>query len=357
MGFRVDIANPDEIGREQWDAYVGGHPEATPYHRLGWLQAISRAYGHRCFGLRVLADDATLVGVLPLCLVKTPLGGAELTSLPYCDLGGPLAENDNIAALLSEAAVTLAREHRVPAIEFRLTGERADDAAVQGKVSLLLSLPESAEALFKSYKPKLRSQIRKAEKNGLTAELSVNPQDIQPFYQVFADNMRRLGSPVHSARWFRELRSAYGENMLMALVRHEGTVVGAGIVLLNGHRASIPWASTIQAYNHLAPNMLLYWSILEYVANHGYTVFDFGRSTAGEGTYRFKRQWGAMPWLLNWVKLDTVTAPDAMPGGSPRQPGPVSDGRARQWAEALWRRLPLWLANRLGPLIRKYVTL
>jgi len=358
MGIEVTVMTPDEAAHCGWDDYVSAHPKATPYHRVGWIWAVAEAYGHQVYGLTARDRDGTLVGLLPLCLVKAPLTRGTLTSLPYCDLGGPLGDTDEVISALNNAAVELADAHGLSRVHLRLGGDEVEPESGVGKVSMLLDLPESGEALFRTYKPKLRSQIRKAEKNGLTAEVTDSPDAVAAFYQVFAGNMHRLGSPVHSLSWFQTLKSAYGERMVTGLVRHGDEVIGAGILLLNGHRASIPWASTDVAFNRLAPNMLLYWSLLEYVADRGYRVFDFGRSTPGEGTWRFKKQWGAHSHALEWISIPCGdTRPVTTEATREDRGAEAVAGRGRACAEWLWKRMPLWLANLLGPHLRKYVTL
>ncbi len=335
-----------------WDDYVSRHPEGTGYHHLAWLESIAQAYGHRPWCLVALSPGGDLAGVLPVCEFRIPFLGAHWVSLPFCDLGGPLASSQKAAVALRDKAVELARQRGGKGLHLRLPGSPVDEAAEQtlAKVSMLCPLPESSEALFSGYKPKLRSQIRKAEKNGLRAEVTTGADAIRAFYKVFAVNMHRLGSPVPSLRWFRTLQCTYGERMLVGLVWHEGTVVGGGIVLVNGARASIPWASTLAEYNRLAPNMLLYWTLLAHVTDSGCHVFDFGRSTPGEGTYRFKKQWGAEPHELNWL--------DLKPDGEPRTAaGSGQAGGMRHLLEATWRRLPLPVANLVGPGVRKYVSL
>jgi FemAB-related protein (PEP-CTERM system-associated) len=350
---------------EEYDAYVARHPEATPYHRSDWLKAAEQAYHHTGW-LVTVHREGTLCGVLPLVEVKVPFGSTHFVSLPFCDLGGPLADNDQVCDLLRAEARALADTDRTRmkagVLEIRAGGEALDEAkpdAAAGKVRMLCPLPENSEALFKSYKPKLRSQIRKAEKNGLRAEIRTDIEAVELFYQVFAWNMRRLGSPVHSQGWFRELKVAFGDQMLIGLVFLEDQPVGAGIVLLAGKQACIPWASTLEQYNHLAPNMLLYWTLLSHVCDQGCALFDFGRSTMGEGTYRFKKQWGARPYELVWT--------DWTPGGASRQStkatahqtndSQTTGNRLRPLVETIWRRLPLALANWLGPKLRRYITL
>jgi FemAB-related protein (PEP-CTERM system-associated) len=328
---------------EKYDAYVATHPDASPYHNSAWLTAAGRAYHHSGWLITVHRGH-TLCGVLPLVEIRPPLGSKSLVSLPFCDLGGPLADDDDARCRLLEEARTFAANRRLKVLELREGGAALEETdqyneAPHRKVRMLCQLSESSDALFKSYKPKLRSQIRKAEKNGLRAEIRTDNGAVDLFYQVFAGNMRRLGSPVHSREWFQELKQAYGKQMIVGLVFLGDQPVGAGIVLNTGSQACVPWASTLEQYNHLAPNMLLYWTLLSHVCDQGCKLFDFGRSTIGEGTYRFKKQWGAKPYALPWAD----------------QSGTAS--RLRPFIESAWRRLPLGVANWIGPKLRRYITL
>ncbi|SHK45902.1 FemAB-related protein, PEP-CTERM system-associated [Marinobacter antarcticus] len=344
----------------EYDQYVAGHPRATPYHSSAWLHATQSAYGHTGWLISV-HRNGNLCGVLPLVEVKPPLGASSLVSLPFCDLGGVLADNADIREQLIAEASTLAKTNRIKTLEIRAGGAALEtEQAIEGlpaqtKVRMLCELPENSEALFKSYKPKLRSQIRKAEKNGLGAELCSEADAVNLFYDVFSQNMRRLGSPVHSLRWFKDLKAAYDDQMLIAVVFQDAKPVGAGIVLLSGKQACIPWASTLEEFNRLAPNMLLYWTLLSHVCDLGYTCFDFGRSTLGEGTYRFKKQWGAQPYELIWSEYHNGVQKKA--SVDPNGTGPSGLSRLRPLIEYIWRRLPLTMTNWLGPKLRRYITL
>ncbi|WP_417500840.1 GNAT family N-acetyltransferase [Marinobacter sp.] len=367
--FQTRASRLSRFPADEYNRFVAGHPKATPYHNRAWLQATESAYGHTGWLVSVHQND-TLCGVLPLVEVKSPIGVSSLASLPFCDLGGVLANSAEIRELLITEALTLAQAHNIKTLGIREGGpalstekdataeqnrQRIEALPGNTKVRMLCDLPENSEALFKSYKPKLRSQIRKAEKNGLRAELRTEADAVPLFYEVFAQNMHRLGSPVHSLQWFKDLKAAYGDYMLIGLVFQNDKPVGAGIVLLGGKEACIPWASTLEEFNRLAPNMLLYWTLLSHVCDLGYTRFDFGRSTLNEGTYRFKKQWGAQPYELVWTEYrkGAQMPPSADSAGA----GISLVSRLRPFIESIWRLLPLPFANWLGPKLRRYITL
>lgn len=336
----------------QWDGYVANHPEASPYHASAWGKAVEEAYSHHIRHLCAY-DDGKIVGVLPLIEMHLPFLKGPLVALPFCDLGMPVSDSPEISAQLVQAAKSLLADEELRGLELRSV-DKADDPPNENssgfKVSMLLDLPASSEQLWKNFKSKLRSQIRKAEKNGLTVEVGSSPGLISEFYQVFSINMRDLGSPVHSKQWFLSLQNFYTKQMIVSIVKKDGLPVGGGIVLVAGENAAIPWASTRADYNRLAPNMLLYWSLLKEVCDRGGQTFDFGRSTVDEGTYRFKKQWGATPVPLQWQRFNRFgeLIPDDAVGRS---------GKLRKIIESLWQQLPVSLTVMIGPKIRRYVSL
>lgn len=345
--------NCNDIAR--WDAFVEKHPAASPYHRFAWLEATERAYRHRCFYIAAVNNEQ-IIGVLPIVLIKKPLGSASGYSLPFCDMGAVLSESTEVTQLLKEAALQIAKEHGAKLLQLRgsrtHTLESPDATQPAPKVRMLLDLPANHEDLFASYKSKLRSQVRKAEKNGLTFNHSCDLASIDSFYDIYSRNMHRLGSPAHPKEWFYALSQSYGENLIVGTVMLENKAVGAGIILLNCKQVCIPWASTLSEYNRLAPNMLLYWSLLQLSCEQGFKQFDFGRSTFGEGTFKFKAQWGAKPVALDWEDLDTATGEIV--------PGSASSGltsQLRPHIENLWSKIPFPLISFIGPKLRKYIAL
>jgi len=336
-----------------WDDYVQQHSDASPYHRISWKIAVEQGYHHKCFYWAAKQSNGVIVGILPTVYITPPFFKRSLCALPFCDVGGILADNTEIHGLLLNYVVQFCKEQNIPVFDNRSSIKSevlSDDEYLPAtKVRMIMPLPENSEALFSGFKSKLRSQIRKSEKNGLTSKTGRDTRFTDEFYQVFTRNMRDLGSPVHSKKWFEQVMSSYGQDAVIATIYSENKVVGAGIVLFNGNKACIPWASTNSDFNRLAPNMLLYWTLLKYVNDRGCQEFDFGRSTIGEGTFKFKAQWGAKPELLNWQKYNGL--------GQliDEKTGEVSN--LRLLVEKTWRKLPVSISEYIGPKIRKYISL
>ncbi|GGE61496.1 hypothetical protein GCM10011533_12510 [Streptosporangium jomthongense] len=347
----------DSSKRAEWNRFVSEAADASPYHRFEWMEAIETAYGHKAYPLAV-EEEGAILAVLPLILMEHPLNNPlkqkySLVSLPFCDLGGMLGAEQH-QQLLRSAAADLAKKMNAQLLEVRhrqqeglgYDFDRLSEELGGQKVSMLLELEPGSEKQLAAFKPKLRSQIKKAIKNGCITVAGNTPELVEDFYYVFSRNMHALGSPVHSKALFHAICEAYGDKAVVAVVYFEDKVAAGGIVLSNGHQAAIPWASSLAEYNRLAPNMLLYWELLSHCADAGIRFFDFGRSSFGEGTFRFKKQWGAQPYLLTW---------ENWLGQSESLTGPP--GRLRSIIENAWRRLPLGLANALGPLVRKHIRL
>lgn len=366
MTVRIELLEKNK--EVLWDEYVLNNPQGTPYHLSGWWRAVGRAYGHRSYCLIALRDSVDsseeahteVAGVLPLIHLKHPLFGNSLISLPFCDIGGVIADDAVAETELLRRAVQLARELRSRVIELRhvsshpcLSEEEglSGDGQVrvmtrQHKVRMLRELMPSSEDLMRSFKAKLRSQIRRPVKDGLSAVVG-EIDLLDDFYDVFARNMRDLGSPVHSKRFIEAVFDELSERSKFVIVYHQERPLACSMVIGCGDTLENPWASALHQYSRMSPNMLLYWTMLEYACNSGYRYFDFGRSSPGEGTYRFKEQWGAQPSSLHWNYVTTDGS--FVPGGE--------EGSGRQIAVACWKRLPVPLTRFLGPPIRKHIGL
>jgi FemAB-related protein (PEP-CTERM system-associated) len=207
------------------------------------------------------------------------------------------------------------------------------------KVTVLKQVQADTERMFSELDKKLRADVRKPIKSGLTSEYG-GAELLDSFYPIFARNMRDLGTPVYGREFFEEILRAFPDTTYVTVVRSQGVAVASS--LLTAYRDTIEagWSSSLREYLHLKPNMLLYWQNLCLAAEKGYSTFDFGRSTIGSGTHRFKLQWGCEEKPLHWHYW--VAGDRELPELNP-------NNRKYQVAIRLWQRLPLAVANRLGP--------
>lgn len=290
-----------------------------------------------------VTEEGLCNGILPLVHMTSLIFGNFFVSLPYFNYGGVCADSPAVADNLWRKAVEIARSKKATYIELRSARELNWPLPVKtGKVSMELKLPQSTEALWKSFGSKLRSQIKKPLKGGMISRIG-GIDLLDSFYSVFAENMRALGTPVYSKSFFRSILTEFPQSArICAVFDNIENPVAAGFLIGFRDRIEIPWASSLRSQNHLAPNMLLYWASLSFACEQGYKIFDFGRSTPGEGTFKFKQQWGAEPVQLYWYYW--LSEGELLPNLNPKN-------SKYGLAIAIWKKLPLSITKWIGPRI------
>lgn len=327
-----------EGGALEWDELVARSSGSTFCHRHGWRSVMEDALGHECLWLSARAPDGALEGVLPLVRVKSLLFGHYLVSMPFLNYGGPLGSEPAIRALAAHAAA-LAERDRVKLLELRSRVELPLELAVSHrKITVVLDLPSSTDALMKQFPSKLRSQVRRPFKEGFTVRHGGD--QVEPFYQVFSRHMRDLGTPVMPRGFFERIADVFAADAWFGCGYLGDEPIAAGAGFLWRGEFEMTWASSLAAHNRISANMGLYWSFMERCVEAGIARFNFGRCTPGGGTHRFKRQWGAADEPLWWYQRSATAHAAATP--SP-------DSGALAWGPRIWKRLPLGLANWLGP--------
>jgi serine/alanine adding enzyme len=337
------VASVDDA-RRAWTWAVGQLRHARLAHAVEWSTAIQRAYGHEPIYL-TSGDGEKDFGVLPAFVVRRPLLGTVVTSMPFLDGGGPCSTSALRSRLLLEQLIAEAHRRGAKFVDVRCAESLPTAAPVADhKVNLRLPLPERADVLWRRFDKSVRNQIRKAERSGLSVEFGRQPL-LAAFYEIFVERMRDLGSPAHDLRLFQAILESFGPRARVALVKKGTTTVGGLIALAFKDDLTVPWAACSKDYFALCPNMLLYWETIRTACADGFTRFDFGRSTRQSGTYRFKRQWGAQEEPLLWYRIPIASAA-----------APVSrDGGSGAFLTKVWRRLPVTVTRRVGPRIRRYL--
>ncbi len=313
---------------------LGRHP--------AWLNVLQAGLKQDVFAIEARSHGETC-GFLPLAFVNTLLFGRFLVSLPYLNSNGVIAASPDVQSALIDRAVELADELDVRHLELRHETpleHPALDGAIASKVHMRRALPASKDALWNEFGSKLRNQVRKGEKNGF--ELTWGGIELlEPFYAVLSENMRDLGTPVYGRGLFRAIFNAFPGDAEIAVVR-AGDKPIACAVLLHGRRwTEVPTASSLREYNSTCVNMFLYRKLLDRAIERGQSLFDFGRSTVGGSTFKFKAQWGAEPTAATWQYSLRTGEIGAMRPDNPRY------GRMIR----LWQKLPVRLTQYIGPSI------
>ncbi|MEE9320260.1 MAG: FemAB family XrtA/PEP-CTERM system-associated protein [Granulosicoccus sp.] len=329
----------------EWDRYVSQHTAASAYHDSRWKALIEQVFGHNCHYLAAQNAQGAIVGVLPLVHLKSRLFGSFIISMPYFNYGGPLANSPAIANTLMSASDQLAEQLGCSHAEIRECQERTDRQHRSHKVSMLLPLPESNDALDKALGAKLRSQIRASERHNPAINFG-REELLADFYNVFSRNMRDLGTPVYSRAFFLAILKQFPESTFLAVVRINGKPAAAAFLFGYRDTLEIPWASTLRSANQFGANMYLYRQILGEAQRRGFKFFDFGRSTENGPTYKFKKQWGARPHQLHWHYW--TPAGESIPSLDPGNP-------KYRLVIGVWQKLPVPLTRLIGPPIVRYL--
>lgn len=326
-----------------WDAFVENHPQATFCHRFGWRRVLQEAFGHdtRFLVAEETGDGqpATIVGLLPLARVRSRLFGNKLASLPFCVYGGIVASTDEAAESLRNAACELAQQLKVDALELRNT--QASEAGWPVKdlyYTFRKTISADNEANMKAIPAKQRAMVRKGIAAGLASE---EDPGCKRFYQVYAESVRNLGTPVFSRRYLELLRDEFGDDCRVLMIR-EGNEDVAGVMSFYFRGEVLPYygGSIARARSIKGCNDFMYWELMRRSADEGLTGFDFGRSKRDTGPFKFKRNWGFKEQALPYEYF--LVASDEVPDVNPTNP------RYRLLVNT-WRRLPVPLANLLGP--------
>jgi len=349
--IKIHIATEDEA--KLWDDYVVSHPEATHCHLYCWKKIIEESYNQKGYYF-IAKQEGQIVGILPSIHIQSRIFSTSLVSMPYLSYGGILATHQNAAQHLFTSAFAKAKKLNVNTLELRNRQQccinyTKDNEQIR-KVRMVKTLPSSATELSQSFPSKLRSQIKRPVKEGMTFQIG-GIELLDSFYDVFTVNMRDLGSPVHRKSIFCNLMEGLPGQVKIGVVSYRNSAVASGIIISFNDEVEIPWASSLRSYNKLSPNMLLYYSFLEYCCNRNIKKFDFGRSTPGEGTYRFKKQWGATPEPLVWKTCPTTHTVNY----NELDQHFTKNKKTSKTMDILvevWKKLPVSVANKLGPLIR-----
>lgn len=336
---QIRSLSPQDAAR--WDAYVTAHPDATFFHRAGWQTVIARAFGHRTHFL-FAERDGEIVGVLPLAQIKSRLFGHSLSSLPFCAYGGIVA-NDKLAFdALDRAAQTLAQQLKVGSLEYRnLQAQHSGWPSKDLYVTFRKPIDPDVEANMNAIPRKQRAMVRKGIKAGLIGEID---SDTTRFFAAYSASVHRLGTPVFSRRYFRVLKDVFGDDCEVLTITLEGKVIASVLSFYFRDEVLPYYGGGVDAARAVAGNDFMYWELMRRACERGFKVFDFGRSKRGTGSFDFKKNWGfeAAPLHYEYFLVTDREVPEINP----------LNPKYSLFIKA-WKRLPLGMANMIGPHIVK----
>jgi FemAB-related protein (PEP-CTERM system-associated) len=345
VALRVADLN-DAIERARIGGYVHDARGGTPFHLPAWSLAVARGCGQKSHYLVAEDGSGQLVGVMPLTEVHSPLFGRALVSAGFGVGGGILADNERVAAVLAEEAWTMAERLRCPVMEVRggpLPGPewRVDTSHYLG---FARDLAADDEAELLAIPRKQRAEVRKALANDLDVAIGTARDDLRAHYAVYSASVRNLGTPVFPRRLFAEVLREFAGSADILTIRHAGTPVASVLSLYWKGTVYPYWGGGTQAARGLRANDRMYFELMRHARGRGCTRFDFGRSKTGTGPAAFKKNWGFEPQPLAYYER-------VADGAAPRDASPLNPKYRLQ--VAVWSKLPLPIANLVGPWIAK----
>lgn len=335
----VRLMQPKDTQR--WDAFVFKCPDASFFHRAGWQTVIERAFGHKTW-FYYAESHGEIVGILALAEIKSALFGHSLSSLPFCVYGGVATLNEEARSALNQAAVVLAEKLKVGHLEYRnIDAQNAGWLAKDLYVTFRKEIDPDEEANMLAIPRKQRAMVRKGIKAGLSSELD---QNIERFFYAYSSSVHRLGTPVFSKKFFRLLKETFVNDCEIMTIVKDGRTI-ASVMSFYFRDQVLPYygGGTSEA-REFAGNDFMYWELMRRACARGYKIFDFGRSKLGTGAFDFKKNWGFEPQALHYeYKLQKSKS---VPDNNPLNP-------KYQLFIKLWQRMPISVANLIGPHIVK----
>jgi FemAB-related protein (PEP-CTERM system-associated) len=335
----LHLLQPHE--RARWDAFVRSCPDATFFHLSGWQKVIEESFGIKTWFYYV-QQDGQIQGVLPLAEIKSRLFGHSLGAMPFCVYGGVAAIDDGARLLLDEAADKLARELGVGHLEYRgMTRAHPDDASWHTKelyVTFRKEISADDEANMNAIPRKQRAMVRKGIKLGLKGVVEDN---VDRMFEAYANSVLRLGTPVFPKKYFALLQQTFGEECEVRSIYTEDDRLVASVLSFYWRDEVVPYyGGGMDLAREVAGNDFMYWNLMQAAAARGCRIFDYGRSKLGTGAYDFKKNWGFVATPLQYEYK--LYGSDKLPDNNPLNP-------KYQLFIKMWKKLPLPVANFLGP--------
>jgi FemAB-related protein (PEP-CTERM system-associated) len=340
----ANLGDPQQAARI--DAWVMDQDQSTPFHLSQWMLAVEAGTGQRAHCLIAESEAGDILGMVPLHEVSSPLFGRALVSSGFAVGGGILAITQGVADRLADSALQLGKDLRCPTIELRGGAIPHQHWIIQSEAhanfARALSADDEAELL--AIPRKQRAEVRKGLDKGLVIETGNGARDLDWHYRVYSESVRNLGTPVFPKTLMAETRKAFGDDADILTVLYDGNPVASVLSLYHKGAVMPYWGGGVWEARALRANDVMYYALMNHARQRGCTSFDFGRSKVGSGAFAFKKNWGFEPQLLSYA----VRTAD---GSEPRDINPNSPKYKAQIA--IWQKLPLPIANMIGPWIAK----
>ena len=341
----MEIIHLDNSNRHMWQKYVENHPDSTFYHRHEWKEVMEKSFGHKTYYLMAV-DKNTVRGILPIVHLKSLFFGSIFCSMPFLNFGGICADNKAAeGALLSEAKEIL-KASNGEYLELRHKKKSSADLPTKtNKVSMTMELDADPDTLWKNFKSKHRTNIRRAYKNDL--EIKAGGEELlRDCYNIISEGWRDFGIPFYRFSFFENILDYFKNSVEIYLVLYEGKPIASAFNGLFKNTIEGMWIYSLRKYAKLQTNYFIYWEMIKRACENGYKIYNFGRSTNESGATFFKSKWNATTEQLYWEYiLNKGTELPELNVDNPKYQGAIN----------LWKKLPVKATQLIGPYLAKSI--
>lgn len=343
-GHVVRAFGPRDAGDARRIEGFVAEARASLFHRPAWLAGVAHGTGQRAAGL-VAERLGVITGWLPLTEVRSALFGKALVSSGFGVGGGICAASDGAVQALAQAAEGYAVSGGFGGIELRGGPIPSGwDQWSDKHCGFERALAANDEAELNAIPRKARAEVRKGLGFGHRVTAGRGRADVAAHYACYSESLRNLGTPAFPRALFTAMLEAFPDSSDILTV-WQGETPLASVFNFYHQGAVMPfWGGGVVAARAARANELMYYELMLHARARGMARFDFGRSKTGSGPYNFKRNWGFAPQPLTY---GAWTAP----GQDKRNIDPTDASYSRKIE--FWKKLPLPVANTLGPWIAR----
>ena len=337
----------NENYKEKWIDFVEKNPQSTLYHDILWKNVLGESFSLKSHYLICISESNEIIGILPLFEIKDIFRRAYLISIPYFTNAGICISNENAKHKLIEKTIKIAQNLNVQYVELRHLTKYSLEG-LKNRFSFatsILNIDIDKHSMWKKmFSDSVRRNICKAQNSNL--EVSRGKEELLNFFKVYTTNMHDLGSPAMPLRFLENILSIFSKRSTIIVIKQNNTAIAGMIVLKHKKTLYDPFVSSLKKYNYLRQNNLLYWEAIKFGQECGLTEFDLGRSTIGSGVFNFKSRWGAKTENLSYQYIFNRI-----------KRMPICDSVNNKYALCIkiWKKLPLWVTNYIGPKLIPYL--
>lgn len=300
----------DPLRSPAWNDALLDHPSASIFHTTHWLHVLQASYGYQPYYFAHFQAQRLRV-LLPCMEVSSWLTGLRGVALPFTDYCEPLIDGEASFPMLYKPVISVAQQRGWQFLEVR--GGETLFPGVSPYASYArhhLTLSGQAADVFARLRRNYRTRIHKASSHDLVVACLRSPEAMAAYYRLHCLTRQRQGLPPQPASFFRHIQERLIANNLgfVTLVSYQGRQVAGAVFFTFGARAIYKFGASDTTYNHVYPNYLLFWHVIQWLCRHQYQELCFGRTAlSNTGLMQFKEGWGTRKSLLHYYRYNMQT--------------------------------------------------